>query len=96
MSLQDDDIRRLFRLIFDKIVCGKRILDADAREIFTPEPFMAYRTSRNLEIYLVNSKVPPLVREKGCKKCNKSRCLTCQNIRETDPFGAQWMWNTIM
>jgi hypothetical protein len=36
--------------------------------------------------YLVRAKVPPLVREKGCKKCNKPRCLTCQNIHETDIF----------
>ena len=28
MSLQDDDFRSLFRLIFDKIACGKRILFA--------------------------------------------------------------------
>ena len=26
-------------------------LDADAREVFTPEPFMAFRTSRNLKNY---------------------------------------------
>ena len=30
MSLQDDDIRSVFRLICDKIVCAKRILDQSA------------------------------------------------------------------
>ena len=48
---------------------------------------MAFRTSRNLKNYLIKAKLPPLVREKGCKKCNKSRCSACQNIQETDTFG---------
>jgi hypothetical protein len=61
-------------------------LDTEARKVFTPEPFTAFRTSRNLGSYLVRAKVPPLVREKGCKKCNKPRCLACQNIHETDTF----------
>jgi hypothetical protein len=47
---------------------------------------MAFKTGRNLKSYLVRAKVPPLVREKGCKKCKKARCLTCNNIRETDSF----------
>jgi hypothetical protein len=46
-------------------------LDTEARKVFTPESFTAFRTSRNLRSYLVRAKVPPLVREKGCKKCNK-------------------------
>ena len=43
---------------------------------------MAFKTGRNLKSYLVRAKLPPLVREKGCKK----RCLTCNNIRGTDSF----------
>ena len=61
-------------------------LDTEARKVFTPEPFTAFRTSRNLRSYFVRAGVPPLVREKGCKKCNKLRCLSCQNIHETDTF----------
>ena len=61
-------------------------LDTEARKVFTPEPFTAFRTSRNLRSYLVRAKVPPLVREKGCKKCNKPSCLTCNKPRG---FGGQ-------
>ena len=61
-------------------------LDPEARKVFTPEPFITFRTSRSLKKLLVKAKVPPLAREKGCKKCNKARCLTCQNIQETDTF----------
>ena len=43
-----------------------------ARKVFTPEPFTAFSTNRNLRSYLVRAKVPPLVREKGCKECNKT------------------------
>ena len=56
-------------------------LDTETRKVFTPEPYTAYYIS-----YLVRAKVPPLVREKGCKKCNNPRCLTCQNINDTDTF----------
>ena len=38
-------------------------LDTEARKVFTPEPFTAFRTSHNLRSYLVRAKVPPLVRE---------------------------------
>ena len=61
-------------------------LDTEARKVFTPEPFIAFSTGRNLKNYLVREKVPSLVREKGCKKCNKPRCLTCKNIQESDTF----------
>jgi hypothetical protein len=44
-----------------------------ARKVFTPEPFTAFSTNRNLRSYLVRAKVPPLVREKGCKECNKTQ-----------------------
>lgn len=61
-------------------------LDREAGKVFTPEPFAEFRTSCNLRSYLVRGKVPPLVGEKGCKKCNEPRCLTYQNIQETDIF----------
>ena len=62
-------------------------LDIQARKVYTPEPFLAFRTSRKLRSYLARAKVPLLVRDKGCRKCKKRRCLTCQNIQETDTFG---------
>jgi hypothetical protein len=61
-------------------------MDLEAQKVFSPGPFVAFKTGRNLKSYLVRAKVPPLVREKGCKKCKKARCLTCNNIRETDSF----------
>ena len=51
-------------------------LDTEARKVFTPEAFIAFRTGRNLKNYLVRAKVPPLVKQKGYKKCNKPRCFT--------------------
>jgi hypothetical protein len=39
-------------------------LDIEARNVFTPEPFTAFRTSRNLRSYLVRAKVPPFKRER--------------------------------
>ena len=44
-------------------------LDVQARKVYTPKPFLAFRTSSNLRSYLVRAKVPLLVRDKGCKKC---------------------------
>ena len=61
-------------------------LDPEACKAFIPEPFIAFRTSSSLKNYLVKAKFPPLAREKGCKKCNKAKCVTCQNIQETDSF----------
>ena len=42
--------------------------------IFTPPPFVSFRSGFSLRKYLVRAKVDPLLRECGSSCCNKSRC----------------------
>ena len=37
-------------------------LDSEDKTVFSPEPFVAFKTGRNLKSYLVRAKVRPLVR----------------------------------
>ena len=60
--------------------------DQTVKALFTPPPFIAYRTSYNLKSHLVRAKVHPLERIVGSQKCNKSRCQTCYNVKETTTF----------
>ena len=39
--------------------------DAEVRTVFTPSPFVAYRSARNLKNFFVRSKVYPLERTVG-------------------------------
>ena len=53
--------------------------------MFTPAPFVLFRSDYTLRSHLVRAKVYPLIKEKG-SCCGKSRCQTCFNIQETDTF----------
>ena len=55
-------------------------------KIFTPAPFVPFRSGYSLRNHLVRAKVYPLIREKGTFCCRKSRCETCCNIKQTDTF----------
>ena len=56
-------------------------------EVFPEPPMVAYRRLKNIEDFLVRSKVPtkpqyqPKRKSKGMKKCGKS-CLACPYIKE--------------
>ena len=56
------------------------------KKVFTPAPFVSFRSARNLKSFLVRSKVYPLDRKVGSEKCNGKRCLICLNVAETDTF----------
>ena len=60
--------------------------DAEVRTVFTPSPFVAYRSARNLKNFFVRSKVYPLERTVGSSKCVSKRCQVCPNVSETDIF----------
>ena len=56
------------------------------RSLFTPLPFVSFRSVRNLRSHLVRSKLYPEERAIGSAKCNSPRCLTCNNVKECDTF----------
>ena len=60
--------------------------DRAVKALFTPAPFVAYRTGYSLKSHLVRAKVYPLERIVGSQRCNKPRCQTCRNVTETCTF----------
>ena len=54
--------------------------------IFTPPPFVSFREGFSLRKHLVRAKVYLLLHECGSSGCNKSRCQTCLNVKNTDAF----------
>ena len=51
--------------------------DQKVENVFTPAPFVSFRSVRNFKSFLVRSKVYPLDRKVGSEKCNGERCLVC-------------------
>ena len=70
-------IRKLFIYLY---------AEEQAKKVFTPAPFVSFRSVYSLRNHLVRAKVYPLIREKRSSCCGKSRCETCFNIQETDAF----------
>ena len=62
--------------------------DKEVQKVFSPPPFVSFRTARNIKNHLVRAKVYPLKRTKGSSKCNKPRCQTCINMCSTDMFAS--------
>ena len=60
--------------------------DETVKKVFTPSPFVSFRSTRNLKSFLVRSKIYPLEREVGSKKCEGNRCQVCINVKETKTF----------
>ena len=56
----------------------------EIKKVFSPAPFVSFRSTRNLKSYLVRSKIYPLERKVGSEKCIIKRCLVCLNVSETD------------
>ena len=61
-------------------------VDPETKRVFTPAPFVSFRSVRNLKSFLVSSEVYPLKRKVGSVKCNSKRCQVCLNVYETDFF----------
>ena len=51
--------------------------DEQVKKVFSPAPFVFFRSTRNLKSYLVKSKIYPLERKVGSEKCNSKPCLVC-------------------
>ena len=60
--------------------------DEEIKKVFSPVPFVSFRSTRNLKSYLVRSKIYPLERKVGSKKCKSKRCLVYLNVSEADVF----------
>ena len=56
------------------------------KNIFTPPPFVSFRTGFSLRKHLVRTKVYSLSRDCGSSSSNKSRCQTCYNVNNTNVF----------
>ena len=54
--------------------------------MFSPAPFVSFRSTRHLKSYLVRSKIHPLERKVGSEKCKSKHCLVCLNVSETNVF----------
>ena len=70
-------IKKLFTFLY---------AEEQVKKVFTPAPFVSFRTGYSLKNHLVRSKVYPMIRDKGTFCCGKSKCDTCKNIKETDIF----------
>ena len=62
--------------------------DVKVRSVFTSTPFASFRTVRNLRNHLVRSKLCPLEKKTGSRKCKFQRCLTRKNVQEYDIFSS--------
>ena len=61
--------------------------DEKVKRVFTPDPFVSFRTARTLRTHLVRAKAYPAEeRLVGSRKCFRNRCQVCKNVVETDTF----------
>ena len=77
-----------FKTLFQVIRKNLQLLytDEEAKKVFSPAPFVSFRSTRNLKSCLLKSKNYPLERKVGSEKCKSKRCLVCLNVSETDVF----------
>ena len=65
--------------------------DKEVKRVFTPAPFVSFRTARTLRTHLVRAKIYPaeerLVRS---RKCLRNRCQVCKNIAEQTSSKVLW------
>ena len=56
--------------------------DEEVKRVFTPAPFVSFRTARTLRSHLVRAEVYP-VQERfvGSRKCLGNRCQVCRNVK---------------
>ena len=56
--------------------------------MFTPRPFVLFKSPRTLRDRLVRSKVYPLEREVGCSGCGHKSCKVCANMVDSRTFSS--------
>ena len=75
------NLGNITRKLFIYLYAGEQV-----KKVFTPAPFVLFRSSYSLRSHLVHAKVYPLIREKGSSCCGKSTCETFFDLPETDTF----------
>ena len=60
--------------------------EQQVKQVFTPAPFMSFRSAFRLRNHLVRAKAYHLLREKRSSCCGESRCEACFNIKEINTF----------
>ena len=78
----------VFKNLFQVIRKNLQLLYADEeiKKVFSPAPFVSFRSTRNLKSYLIRSKIYPLEREVGSEKGKSKRCLVCLNVSKSYVF----------
>ena len=61
-------------------------MDEEVKNLFLPGPMVSFRGARKLSSYLVRTKLYPLHRKVGSKKCAENRCEVCDYVTDTDTF----------
>ena len=56
------------------------------KKVFSPAPFVSFRSKWNLKSYLVRSKIYHLEKKVGSEKCKSKHRLVCLTVSETDVF----------
>ena len=59
-------------------------MNDEVKDTFTPEPIFSFRTVEKLSSYLVRTKLYPLGRTVGFKKCSEKRCKVWENIQNSN------------
>lgn len=62
--------------------------DEMCRKVFTPRPFVSFRSVKTLRSKLVRAKVYPVSRSVGSKGCGSKRCDVCKNMVDRDTFSS--------
>ena len=77
-----------FKILFQVIRKNLQLLYADekVKKVFSPAPFVSFRSTRNLKSYLVRSNIYRFERKVGSEKCKSKCCLVCLNLSEIDIF----------
>lgn len=69
-------------------------MDETVRRVFTLGPMVSFRSSGKFNSYLFRAKLYPTGRVVGSFKCNKPRCLVCENDTERNTFTSTFTGKT--
>ena len=61
-------------------------LNEEVKNLFLPGPLVSFRSASKLCSYLVRTKLYPLHRKVGSKKCAKNHFEVCDYVTDTDTF----------
>ena len=60
--------------------------DGEVQKVFSPPSIVSYRIARKIKNYIVRSKLYPVERKVGYRRCGSSRCQVCSSITITEKF----------